>query len=452
MSPSCVGAAVLRHRRRRRGIGLVVLAAARAPVFVLLRADQVRGAVLGRLAPSREALSTPASIVDFADRASRRCRWWCGSRRIHPRLVGPAPASSARWPHRLRRRRSAGRRSPSANAGVTALVLLRLLFPCAPSSRPASFAWRERRPGASPRSTAGPCQARLDRIAGGFDARRQAPRRHRRRAPRPSAGGPGFPSAPPARAGGASSPHAVETLAPPPWPRNLVHPGLPRQNIRNRSAPGHPAATDGPHTRNRPESASDTVMTECHYRKGELVAEQLFATLHTNVGAIRLELFPNHAPKTVATSSGSPRAPRSTPTRAPAQPGSGPVLQRRDLPPRDRGFMIQGGDPTGTGTGGPGYKFNDEIHPELHFNRPYLLAMANAGTASAGHQRLAVLHHASARRRTSTASTRSSVRSPTTTRGRSSTRSPRRRRRQMDRPRQDIVIERVASSGSQRAR
>ena len=41
--------------------------------------------------------------------------------------------------------------------------------------------------------------------------------------------------------------------------------------------------------------------------------------------------------------------------------------------------MIQGGDPTGTGRGGPGYNFNDEIHPELRFNRPYLLAMANAG-------------------------------------------------------------------------
>ena len=43
------------------------------------------------------------------------------------------------------------------------------------------------------------------------------------------------------------------------------------------------------------------------------------------------------------------------------------------------GFMIQGGDPLGTGTGGPGYQFNDEIHPELNFNEPYLLAMANAG-------------------------------------------------------------------------
>jgi len=42
--------------------------------------------------------------------------------------------------------------------------------------------------------------------------------------------------------------------------------------------------------------------------------------------------------------------------------------------------MIQGGDPIGTGTGGPGYTFNDEIHPELNFKEPYVLAMANAGT------------------------------------------------------------------------
>ena len=42
--------------------------------------------------------------------------------------------------------------------------------------------------------------------------------------------------------------------------------------------------------------------------------------------------------------------------------------------------MAQGGCPLGTGTGGPGYDFDDEIHPELVFNKPYLLAMANAGT------------------------------------------------------------------------
>ncbi|MFI5913807.1 peptidylprolyl isomerase [Dactylosporangium sp. NPDC051541] len=110
------------------------------------------------------------------------------------------------------------------------------------------------------------------------------------------------------------------------------------------------------------------------------MAEQLFATLHTNVGAIRIELFPTKAPKTVrnfvelAEGTAEYTDPRN------GQPGSGPYYDGVIFHRVISGFMIQGGDPTGTGTGGPGYTFNDEIHPELRFDRPYLLAMANAGT------------------------------------------------------------------------
>jgi peptidyl-prolyl cis-trans isomerase A (cyclophilin A) len=109
------------------------------------------------------------------------------------------------------------------------------------------------------------------------------------------------------------------------------------------------------------------------------MGQSLFATLHTNVGAIRLELFPNHAPKTVANFVGLAEGTQPYTNPATGAAGTGPyyhgVIFHRVIP----NFMIQTGDPTGTGRGGPGYSFNDEIHPELSFNRPYLLAMANAG-------------------------------------------------------------------------
>jgi peptidyl-prolyl cis-trans isomerase A (cyclophilin A) len=105
----------------------------------------------------------------------------------------------------------------------------------------------------------------------------------------------------------------------------------------------------------------------------------MFATLHTSAGDIRVELLPNHAPRTVenfvglATGTREWTDPRTG--KATSDPLYRDVLFHRVID----GFMIQGGDPLGTGTGGPGYQFDDEIHPELTFSQPYLLAMANAG-------------------------------------------------------------------------
>ncbi|MEH3077991.1 MAG: peptidylprolyl isomerase [Quadrisphaera sp.] len=103
------------------------------------------------------------------------------------------------------------------------------------------------------------------------------------------------------------------------------------------------------------------------------------ATLHTNHGDVRVVLFPDHAPKTVANFTGL-----ATGEKEWTDPQTGAkrtdkffdgLTFHRIIP----GFMIQGGDPVGNGTGGPGYTFDDEIHPELTFTKPYLLAMANAG-------------------------------------------------------------------------
>ena len=103
------------------------------------------------------------------------------------------------------------------------------------------------------------------------------------------------------------------------------------------------------------------------------------ATIHTNHGDVVVDLFGDHAPKTVRNFVGLADGTGEWTDPATGKPGDGPlyngVIFHRIIP----GLMIQGGDPLGQGTGGPGYAFNDEIHPELQFDRPYLLAMANAG-------------------------------------------------------------------------
>ena len=116
------------------------------------------------------------------------------------------------------------------------------------------------------------------------------------------------------------------------------------------------------------------------------MSESTIATLSTNYGDITITLFANHAPKSVANFVGLAEG-----TKEWKDPKTGQTSQEkfydgltfhRIIP----NFMIQGGCPLGTGTGGPGYSFGDEFHPELVFDRPYLLAMANAGPNTNGSQ------------------------------------------------------------------
>ena len=110
------------------------------------------------------------------------------------------------------------------------------------------------------------------------------------------------------------------------------------------------------------------------------------ATLRTSEGDIRINLFPDHAPKTVANFVGLATGEKSY-TQPNASGGdSGPFYDGSVFHRVISGFMLQGGDPTGTGRGGPGYQFADEFHPDLRFDRPYLLAMANAGPGTNGSQ------------------------------------------------------------------
>ncbi|WP_308192191.1 peptidylprolyl isomerase [Mycobacterium sp. MYCO198283] len=110
------------------------------------------------------------------------------------------------------------------------------------------------------------------------------------------------------------------------------------------------------------------------------------ATLHTNRGDIQIALFGNHAPKTVKNFIGLADGTKKYEGKNASGESSGPYYNGVVFHRVIEGFMIQGGDPTGTGAGGPGYEFDDEFHGELQFDRPYLLAMANRGPGTNGSQ------------------------------------------------------------------
>ena len=116
------------------------------------------------------------------------------------------------------------------------------------------------------------------------------------------------------------------------------------------------------------------------------MATKTVATIDTNKGQIQVELFPNHAPKTVRNFVGLATGDIEWTDPATGKKRNDPLYENVIFHRIIQGFMLQGGDPLGQGTGGPGYQFADEIHPELSFDRPYLLAMANAGPNTNGSQ------------------------------------------------------------------
>ena len=116
------------------------------------------------------------------------------------------------------------------------------------------------------------------------------------------------------------------------------------------------------------------------------MADPLYATFNTSAGDIVVRLMPEKAPKTVENFvelvEGTKEWTDPTTRQKVKRPLYDGTLFHRVIPD----FMIQGGDPLGTGYGGPGFKFADEIGPDNKFDRPGLLAMANAGPNTNGSQ------------------------------------------------------------------
>ena len=109
-----------------------------------------------------------------------------------------------------------------------------------------------------------------------------------------------------------------------------------------------------------------------------------YAHLETSEGAFTIRLFEKEAPKTVANFVGLAEGTIDPVTGKPgkSKPYYDGLIFHRVI----SGFMIQGGDPTGTGRGGPGYRFADEINSKLSFTKAGILAMANAGPNTNGSQ------------------------------------------------------------------
>ena len=136
-----------------------------------------------------------------------------------------------------------------------------------------------------------------------------------------------------------------------------------------------PSGTDSPSTPSKHDGIGVPGRSQAHETLGTMTT----VIMRTSEGDIKINLFDDETPETVANFLGLATGEKEWIDPMTGQPSHEPFYNGLTFHRIIKDFMIQGGCPLGNGTGGPGYDFDDEIVPDLKFDHPYLLAMANAG-------------------------------------------------------------------------
>ena len=136
-----------------------------------------------------------------------------------------------------------------------------------------------------------------------------------------------------------------------------------------------PSGTDSPSTPSKHDGIEVSGRSQAHETLGAMTT----VIMRTSEGDIKINLFDDETPETVANFLGLATGEKEWIDPMTGQPSHEPFYNGLTFHRIIKDFMIQGGCPLGNGTGGPGYDFDDEIVPDLKFDHPYLLAMANAG-------------------------------------------------------------------------